>query len=152
MAQTLDDFHAALETMMADGDALLATRDPAHTVRVKQRVAEAVMLVASYQIFVHREVFAPMLAGGDPSLRARVMELKVECIALTEDLRFNTKDFIANDTPIDWERMAARVAWFNGRVRQHLARVREALSTQSDAEFAASRAARTARVEVLSAL
>lgn len=153
MAQTLDDFHAELETMMADGDALLASRDVANTVRIKQRVAEAVMLVASYQIFVHREVFAPALAGNDPSLRSRIMELKVECIALTEDLRFNTKEFMASDAPIDWDRMATRVAWFNGRVREHLTHVREALTHRgTDAEFAAVRAARTARVEAQPAL
>ena len=128
MAHTLDEFHAELEAMMADGDALLATRDAANTLRVKQRVAEAVMLVASYQIFVHREIFAPMLAEGDPDARARVNELKVECIALTEDLRFNVKDFMASDAPLDWDRMTARVDWFNGRVRNHVAQVRAVLA------------------------
>jgi len=149
MAQTLDEFHAELEAMMADGDALVATRDPANTIRVKQRVAEAVTLVASYQIFVHREIFAPMLAGADPAGRARAAELKVECIALTEDLRFNVKDFMANDAPIDWDRLEARVAWFNDRVRRHLTHVREAMSHRgSEADFAALRAARIDRIGV----
>lgn len=132
MAHTLDEFHADLEAMMADGDTLLASRDPANAKRVKQRVAEAVMLVASYQIFVHREVFAPMLANGDADLRARVTELKVECIALTEDIRFNVRDFMTGDEPLDWDRLSAKVGWFNGRVRAHVAQVRKVLARRDE--------------------
>ena len=147
MPKTLDEFHAALERHMAEGDALLDARDPASANLVKQKVAEAVMLIASYQMFVHREVFAPLLAQQDPAMRARVNELKVECIALTEDLRFNTRDFIASDVPLDWASLGSKVAWFNSRVRSHLTNVRQAMSPElSDAEHAAMRAFRTGTV------
>lgn len=128
MAETLDDYHARLEAAMADGDALLATRDPANAGCVKRHVAEAMMLVASYQIFVHRALFAPVLAAGAAGQCARVTELKVECIALTEDLRSNVRAFLASDAPLDWDRLAARVAWFNVRVRAHVARTRALLA------------------------
>jgi hypothetical protein len=147
MPKTLDEFHAALERHMAEGDALLDARDPGSANLVKQKVAEAVMLIASYQMFVHREVFAPLLAQQEPGLRARVTELKVECIALTEDLRFNTRDFIASDAPLDWGSLASSVAWFNGRVRDHLANVRRAMSPDlTDAEHAVLRSFRTGTV------
>lgn len=132
MAQTIHEYHARLEAMMADGDALLLIRDPINANRVKQRIAEAMMLVASYQIFVHREVFAPIFASGDAEQRARITELKVECIALTEDLRFNVRDFLANDGPIDWDRTTAHVGWFNARVRAHVRRVAAVLEQRDD--------------------
>lgn len=147
MPMTLDDFHAALERLMAEGAAVLAARDPGSVHLVKQKVAEAVMLVASYQQFVHREIFAPLLSQRDPGLRLRVNELKVECIALTEDLRFNTRDFIAGDGPLDWDLLGAKVAWFNDRVRSHLANVRRVMSPDlTDAEHAMLRAFRTGAV------
>jgi hypothetical protein len=147
MPQTLDEFHVALERHMAEGDALLAARDPASVHLVKNKVAEAAMLVASYQVFVHREVFAPLLAQQDSGRRSRVTELKVECIALTEDLRFNTRDFLASDAPLDWVSLGAKVSWFNDRVRSHLANVRHAMSPDmSDADHAALRAVRTGTV------
>jgi hypothetical protein len=147
MPKTLDEFHTALERHMAEGDALLAARDPGSANLVKQKVAEAVMLIASYQMFVHREIFAPLLTQQDAAVRARVNELKVECIALTEDLRFNTRDFISSDAPLDWESLGKSVAWFNGRVRSHLANVQRAMSAQlTDAEHAALRAFRTGTV------
>ncbi len=147
MPKTLDEFHAALERHMAEGDALIEARDPGSVNQVKQKVAEAVMLIASYQMFVHREVFAPLLTQQDSGMRARVYELKVECIALTEDLRFNTRDFIASDAPLDWVSLGSKVAWFNGRVRSHLTNVQRAMAPDlSDAEHAALRAFRTGTV------
>lgn len=130
MAQTIADYHARLEAIMADGDALLQIRTPLNACRLKQHVADAVMVVASYQIFVHREVFAPVLASADAEQRARITELKVECIALTEDLRFNVRGFLASEGPIDWDRVAEQVAWFNARVRAHVARVAAVLERQ----------------------
>ena len=96
------------------------------------------LLIASYQLFVHRHVFAPLLGQADPALRSRVNEVKVECIALTEDLRFNVKDFLADETPLDWDVTAAKMAWFNGRLKKHIADVRQLMSPDlSDARPAA---------------
>ena len=64
--------------------------------------------------------------------------MKVECIALTEDLRFNVKDFLADETPLDWEATASTMAWFNRRLRKHIAEVRQLMSPDlSDAQHAA---------------
>jgi len=87
MPQTLEEYHAKIERMMAEGEAWLIARDAATGDLVKQRIADSALVLASYQLFVHREVFAPMLERADARTRARVNELKVECIALTEDLR-----------------------------------------------------------------
>jgi hypothetical protein len=154
MPQTLEEYHAKIEQMMAEGDALVAARDPATEEAVKRRIADSALVIASYQLFVHREVFAPMLADADAGTRARISELKVECIALTEDLRFNVRDFIGRvqDAPLDWDAVAAGVAWFNGRVRTHIAQVRQMMAPDlSDADHARLRAHRTAAVGVQAA-
>ena len=149
MPQTLEDYHVKIEQMMAEGDALAAARDPATVELVKRRIADSVLVLASYQLFVHREVFAPMLEGADARTRTRVNELKVECIALTEDLRFNARDFMVpvQDVPLDWDVVTPKVAWFNGRVREHIAHVREMMAPDlSDADHARLRAHRTAAI------
>jgi hypothetical protein len=135
--QTLEDYYTEIEGMIAEGEAMTTARDPSTTRRLKRRVADSVLLIASYQLFVHRQVFAPLLGQADPALRSRVNEVKVECIALTEDLRFNVKDFLADDGPLDWDMTAAKMAWFNGRLRKHIAEVRQLMSPDlSDAEHA----------------
>lgn len=154
MPQTLEEYHAKIEQMMAEGDALMAARDPATIDLVQRRIADSALVIASYQLFVHREVFAPMLDGADAATRARVNELKVECIALTEDLRFNVRDFVGRmeSAPLDWDVVAPKVTWFNSRVRGHIAQVRAMLSPGlSDADHARLRARRTAAVGVQAA-
>ena len=76
MPQTLEDYHDRDRGMIAEGEAPIAARDPRQRQRLKRRVADLVLLIASYQLFVHRQVFAPLLDGGDPSLRARVNEVR----------------------------------------------------------------------------
>jgi hypothetical protein len=144
MPTRLEEYHAKLEAMMAEGDAVMAAPDSATVGFVKSRITETVLLITSYQLFVHREIFAPLLVSGSPQQRARVNELKVECIALTEDLRFNARDLIAKEGPLDWNQTASKVGWFNGRVRAHIANVRQLMSpTLSEADIARFRARRT---------
>ena len=147
MPQRLEEYYGQIEAMMAEGEALVAARDPATARLVKRRIADSALLIASYQMFVHREVFAPLHNDGDASQRARINEIKVECIALTEDLRFNIKDFLANDAPFDWGATAARMSWFNDRLRKHITDVRTLISPDvSDKQRAALIARRTGAV------
>jgi len=152
MSQRLEEYYGRIEAMMIEGEALLAARDPATVTLLKRRVAESNLVIASYQMFVHRDVFVPLLHDGDAALRARVNEIKVECIALTEDLRFNVRDFLADDSPLDWTAVAAKVAWFNDRVRKHIAEVRQLMSPDlSPAEHAALIARRVGTVGIQAA-
>lgn len=147
MPQTLEDYHTEIEAMIAEGEALIAARDPATARRLKTRVADGMLVVASYQLFIHRHVFAPLLDRADPSTRSHVNEVKVECIALTEDLRFNVRDFLADESPLDWDVAASSILWFNRRLAKHIADVRQLMSPDlSDAQRAALIARRTGTV------
>ena len=128
MAQTLEDYHHRIEAMIVEGEEMVAKGLPGTERRLKRRIGDSVLLIASNQLFIHREVFAPLLGRDDPALKARVNEVKVECIALTEDLRFNVKDFLTDERPLDWGGVAAKMAWFNGRLKKHIADVRRLTS------------------------
>lgn len=124
MSNSLDYFLVKLETSMADGAVLLASRDDAQTLIVRQRCVDAVMLVGAYQLFVHRELFEPLMRDGGDYHRRAACDLKAECIMLTQDLRDSVKAFMADDAPLDWDQLTARVHGFNAVVRAHIAKVR----------------------------
>lgn len=114
---------------MAGGDAILAQRDPEKGDRVKAKCTEAALLIGSYHLFVHREIFEPLMANGDERVRQQVCILKAECILLTEDLRVGVKAFAAQDATVDYEAVHARVEWFNGRVRRHIVAIKHLLAS-----------------------
>ncbi|MFA5968634.1 MAG: hypothetical protein WC816_05255 [Sphingomonas sp.] len=125
----LENYIEKLEGAMAEGDVLLAARDPSRAERVRERCTDAVALVCAYQIFVHRELFEPLMRGGDESQRHTACELKAECIMLTDELRTGIKNFMAQEMPFDWDYLSSRVQHFNMVVRSHIARVRALMST-----------------------
>lgn len=120
----LENHITRLEASMAEGEALLAARDPGQAALVRQRCADALGLMSNYQLFVHREVFEPMMARGDEGQRKLACELKVECIALIDALRTGIKGFMAQEMPFDWDYLSGRVDYFNTVTRAHVARVR----------------------------
>ena len=151
MSRTLEYYHDRIEAQIEAGQLYLSARTIGSEDIIKRRIADAGLLIASYQLYVHREVFVPLLATGDASTRVRVNELKVECIALTEDLRANVRDFASRvaDAPFDWDSTAQKVAWYNERVRKHIASVREMMAPElSDADHARLRARRTDSVGI----
>lgn len=125
MQRTLDAYVAKLEESMADGQAILAQRDPALAARFKQRCVDALVLVGAYQLHVHREIFEPLMRDGSPEKRRIACDLKVESIAFSDALRSGVRDFIKSDAPVDWDHLAGRVNSHNQVLRNHIAKVRE---------------------------
>ena len=146
MPTTLAEYHDRIEAMMADGDALIAARDPATAGTAKRRCGDAALIITSYQLHVHREVFPRMLASEDAAVRAAAADLKTECIGLAEDLRFRVKDLMAQETALDWDALAQGVAWFNARVRTHIANVERAIAPMTHADRVRFRAERSVAV------
>lgn len=132
MDEGLARYVSKLERSMAEGDALMAARDPATAARTRQRCIDAVMLVGAYQLYVHRELFEPMARTGDERQRKMALELKVECIALTDALHKGIKNFMAQEMPFDWDYLAGRIEGYNGIMRAHLAKVRALATTIDD--------------------
>ncbi|MGJ3647507.1 hypothetical protein ACLB0R_03395 [Sphingomonas sp. GlSt437] len=137
MPQRLDGYFAKIEASMVEADALLATRDPALSNRIRQKCVDAGVLVSAYQLFVHRELFEPLMRDGDAYQRKLACELKAECIALTDALRTAIKNFMAQELPFDWNSLAERIQHHNRIMRAHIARVRTLLATLAPATKAA---------------
>ena len=116
----LQDYLDRIEALMAGGDEILSQRDPAMGDQMKAKCTEAVVLIGSYHLFVHREIFEPMMASGDDRIRKQVCILKAECISLTEDLRVGVKVLAAHDATLDYDAVHAGVEGFNDRVRRHI--------------------------------
>ena len=133
LVRVLQDYLDRIETAMVAGEAILARRDPADAQRIKAGCTDAASLIGTYHLFVHREIFEPLMARAeasrDDALRREVCLLKAECISLTEDLRTGVKTMAALDEPLDHDAVRARVEWFNGRVRRHIASITQLLAT-----------------------
>lgn len=129
----LQDYLDRIEASMAAGDALLARGDPAQAGTIKAKCTEAALLIGSYHMFVHRAVFEPLMNSPDERIRQQVCTLKTECIALTEDLRAGVKNLAAQDAPVDYDAVRARVEWFNGRVRRHIVAIGKLLESPGGA-------------------
>lgn len=127
----LQDYLDRIETSMDAGEVILARRDPSQASTVKAKCTEAALLIGSYQMFVHREVFEPLMASSDEHVRRQVCALKAECIALSEDLRAGVRTLAGQDTPMDLDAIQARVEFFNGRVRKHIAGVVRLLNSSA---------------------
>lgn len=135
--RTIQDYFDRIEASMAAGDATLARRDPAQAETIKAKCTEAALLIASYNLYVHRAVFEPLMDSPDAAVRKRVCLLKAECIAVTEDLREGVKALAARETPIDFDALSARVEMFNARVRRHIASVVDLLGSPGGLRIAA---------------
>ncbi|MBJ6122145.1 hypothetical protein [Sphingomonas mollis] len=55
-----------------------------------------------YQLFKHRELFDPMIAGGDPDQRRRARLMKADCILLSEDFQTHVARWSGVDVADDW--------------------------------------------------
>jgi hypothetical protein len=123
LLRTIREYFERIEASMVAGEVILARRDPADAGTVRAKCTEAALLIASYQLHVHRAVFEPLMASADEGVRRQVVRLKAEGIALTEDVRIDIKGMAGRETPIDYAFIMPRIAQFNARVRRHMAAV-----------------------------
>lgn len=140
MLERLNYYLTKIEASIVEGEKLVATRDPELAGRIRQRCVDAAVLIGAYQLFVHRELFEPMMRDGDELQRRTVCDLKIECIALTRDLQSSVKAFATSEEPLDWLALATRSNGFNHLIRVHLSRVR-ALTASVPGQPAGVRAA-----------
>ena len=124
-ARSIDDYLTAIERLLRQGD--LVVRGGVSPGKVQTTTllsTEAALLIGAYQLFMHREVFEPLANSSDPVTRQRVLNVKIECITLADDLRRNVRDLLTEDYTQNWAAFVAKVDWFNRRMRRHIADVR----------------------------
>lgn len=129
MARTLDDYLNRIEAAVNEGEALLR-RPQGHSTRAAvQKCVDAALLIGAYQLYVHRELFDPLARHPDERVRKAVREIKVEGIALGENLRVAVRGLATGSGEPDAATIAAQSRIFNPLVRAHIAKVRDLAAT-----------------------
>lgn len=129
MPRSLDDYLDRIETMLDAGDGLLRRDRPVSPREALQKCVDAALLIGAYQLFVHRELFDPLGRHPEPAVRDAVRELKVEGIALSENLRVAVRAVAAVQGEPDLGVIGAQARNFNPLVRAHIDKVRKIAHT-----------------------
>lgn len=80
-------------------------------------------LMGSYQLFLHREIFEPVIAGGTPAEIVHAKSLKVECVLFADELHSYMKSWNPADVQARWPSYRAAALTVLGRIRIHMKRV-----------------------------
>lgn len=123
MLRTLDDYFDRMLAINADAErhVLGGAENAATLARLRREQAQT---MTSYQLYVHRELFEPLIAGGVPADVARARALKVECISLSEDFRAYSRRWTEQNPADHWAIYRAGALEMTARVREHVANVR----------------------------
>jgi hypothetical protein len=124
MLNTLDEFLNRMTAITVRAEEHLASITPVGIAELTKARGEQSRIITSYQLFVHREVFEPMIASADVADKQRVRTLKAECIVLAEDYRTFARSWTAEDVASNWASYRAAALDFVSRIRQHAANVR----------------------------
>jgi hypothetical protein len=126
MLQQLQDHHRWMLALLKEGEPLL--RDPrlrpSATFLATRRSAMGRLLI-SYQQFVHRDVFDPIIESGNATHAAWARTLKRDCIDLTESFRAFQRLWIAKDAAEFWEEYHRAASRMVERLQSHIADVAE---------------------------
>jgi hypothetical protein len=80
-------------------------------------------LLTSYQTFVHREFFDPIIADSNAEHAALARAMKIDCIEMTESFRAFQRRWIAEDAVERWDEYLLAAAQMVERLRRHIAEV-----------------------------
>lgn len=95
--EVLDDLRTLLERCPLDFDALIQWRKRHH------------QIVLDYLIFKHQDVLEPLLACGDPPTVAAAQSIKIDYIALSQNVRLHSLSWpqhAVNNRPREYVREA----------------------------------------------
>ncbi|GAA0444690.1 MULTISPECIES: hypothetical protein [Sphingomonas] len=124
MLQRLQDHHGWMLALLKEGDPLL--RDPQlrpSAAFLATRRSAMGRLLTSYQQFIHREVFDPIIAGGNARDAALARAMKIDCIELTESFRAFQRRWIAEDAVERWDEYHPAAVRMVERLQRHIADV-----------------------------
>lgn len=124
MLDTLGEFLDRMTAISVSGDEYLASPTPAGLDDLSRTRAEQARIITAYQLFVHREVFEPLIASGSPEQVRRAKELKIECIMLAEEFRAFARCWAPDGVSGQWDAYRAAALDFSARIRTHARNIR----------------------------
>ena len=137
MLRTLSGYQDRMLEVTGRARTNLMERGPEAAADLDRARMEMAQLMASYQLFVHRQIFEPLIATGELDEVSAAKALKVECIALAEEFRDYTKYWASQDVAARWTDYKPIALAMIARVRSHAGNVRR-LASQFPMEVAMS--------------
>lgn len=132
MLRRLQEHHGWMLALLREGQPLFEQpqRRPSAAYLATRRDAMGRLLL-SYQRFVHREVFDPMIAQGGARDAALARAMKIDCIDLVESFRAFQRRWIAEDAVERWDEYHPQALRMIGRLRRHIVEVEAMARTLS---------------------
>ncbi len=128
MLTTLRTYHDRVEAIAAEAERLIREQGQAALPRiVKLRVDQGVAM-ASYQLFVHREVFEPFTRHGTPAQADAAKRLKVELVLFSGSFCHYLQHWSRRDVAAEWGAYRAAALEMIAAIRAHIARVQVELA------------------------
>lgn len=121
----LQDYLDKMLAIMLRIEPHLVGAAPASTAELAQARAEQARTIIAYQLYVHREIFEPMIRNGSPAQIARARAMKVECIMLAEDFRAFARLWNVDNALDQWPVYQSAALALRDRIRAHIDHVKK---------------------------
>jgi hypothetical protein len=129
MLATLGKYQDQMWSITLESEAQLAQPDPQDAGDIARLRLEMARVMTAYQLFVHREVFEPLIRAGSPAEVNQARAMKSECILIAEEFRAFVHLWTAVDIVARWADYRAAGMEFSRRIRAHIEHVRKVTPT-----------------------
>jgi hypothetical protein len=124
LLERLHGFQDRALAIVEHTEAILRSGSAANAIELGHARWELTRVLTAYQMFMHRELFQPVIDGGRAD-RARIaIGLKADCIAIGEDFRHYVAKWSAVGITDRWAEYKAAALAIITRLRRHIARER----------------------------
>lgn len=123
MLNTIEQFREHLSAFANRVEPHLAHPSAEGMAELDRTRCEMSRILSTYNLFVHREIFTPMLEIGNDAEVSAAQGMKVESICLTEEFRTFTAKWRTADTGSEWESFRPDACAFRSRLTAHIEQV-----------------------------
>ena len=132
MLARLRTYQDRVLALAGEAERLLRGDGPAAAQRLAQLRVEQGVAIAAYQLFVHREIFAPMIREGTPDEVEAAKQLKVACIAFSNQFCHHVQEWTRRDPAREWASYRPAALAMVAELQGHIAQVRSAFLPASE--------------------
>ena len=121
LLERLEEHQRGILTIMDAGEAMIGACDVSGIARIRWTLVRA---LTAYQLFKHRDIFDPAIAGERRADSLRAERLKMACLTLGDDFRGFVQKWGSADVAGQWPLYEKAALAMTGRIRSHIARER----------------------------
>jgi hypothetical protein len=127
----LADYHARIAAAADRTEQIVRAGGDDAPARLNSSRMMMAQVMGSYQLFLHREIFEPVISSGTSAEIGYVKNLKVECVIFADELHSYMKSWNPADVLACWPSYRAAALAVLGRVRIHMRRVEREVAALS---------------------